>query len=180
MNFDENIDRRDTHSEKWDAMEARYGVSNHDGISMWIADMDFRPPQAVQNALSEMFEHGIYGYFGNQNEYLDSIQWWMNHRHNWDVPREGIFTTHGLVNGTAMCIDTFTQPGDGVILFTPVYHSFAKVITFFPLIGLYVLPFRAPFVSGITSVPYKLSYKLTHLALAAFNKNLELETGQTS
>ena len=44
MNFDESIDRRDTHSEKWDAMEARYGVSNHDGISMWIADMDFRPP----------------------------------------------------------------------------------------------------------------------------------------
>ena len=128
MDFDESIDRRDTHSEKWDAMEARYGVSNHDGISMWIADMDFRPPQAVQNALSKMLEHGIYGYFGNQNEYLDSIQWWMKHRHNWDVPREGIFTTHGLVNGTAMCIDTFTHPGDGVILFTPVYHSFAKVI----------------------------------------------------
>ena len=109
-------------------MEARYGVSNHDGISMWIADMDFRPPQAVQNALSKMLDHGIYGYFGNQNEYLDSIQWWMKHRHNWAVPREGIFTTHGLVNGTAMCIDTFTHPGDGVILFTPVYHSFAKVI----------------------------------------------------
>ena len=128
MNFDESIDRRDTNSEKWDAMEARYGVSNHDGISMWIADMDFRPPQAVQNALSKMLDHGIYGYFGNQNEYLDSIQWWMKHRHNWAVPREGIFTTHGLVNGTAMCIDTFTHPGDGVILFTPVYHSFAKVI----------------------------------------------------
>ena len=45
MDFDESIDRRDTHSEKWDAMEARYGVSNHDGISMWIADMDFDHPR---------------------------------------------------------------------------------------------------------------------------------------
>ena len=129
MNFDENIDRRNTHSEKWDAMETRYGVSADDGISMWIADMDFRPPQVIQVALSDMLKHGIYGYFGNPDAYIRSIQWWMKHRHGWDVPRSGIFTTHGLVNGTAMCVDTFTDPGDGVILFTPVYHSFAKVIS---------------------------------------------------
>jgi cystathionine beta-lyase len=128
MNFDESIDRRSTHSEKWDSMETLYGVSANDGIPMWIADMDFRPPQVVQDALSNMLAHGVYGYFGDQNDYLSSIQWWMKHRHGWNVPRSGIFTTHGLVNGTAMCIDTFTDPGDGVILFTPVYHSFAKVI----------------------------------------------------
>jgi cystathionine beta-lyase len=95
---------------------------------MWVADMDFRPPQSVQDKLNEVNHHGVYGYFGNDSLYLDAIQWWMKNRHGWDVPRGGIFTTHGLVNGTAMCVDTFTAPGDGVVLFTPVYHAFAKVI----------------------------------------------------
>jgi len=75
-----------------------------------------------------MLDHGIYGYFGDETKYLNAIEWWMKNRHNWDIPREGVFTTHGLVHGTAMCIDAFTNPNDGVILFTPVYHSFAKVI----------------------------------------------------
>ncbi len=52
----------------------------------------------------------------------------MKARHGWDIEDDWIFTTHGLVNGTAMCVDTWTQPGDGVVLFTPVYHAFAKVI----------------------------------------------------
>ena len=128
MNFDEHIDRRNTHSSKWDMMELLYGVSPDDGISMWVADTDFRPPQIVQDKLTEMTEHGIYGYYGGDGPYLDAIQWWMKNRHGWDVPRAGIFTTHGLVHGTAMCVDTFTAPGDGVALFTPVYHAFAKVI----------------------------------------------------
>ena len=128
MNFDEHIDRRNTHSSKWDMMEPLYGISPDDGLSMWVADMDFRPPQAVQDKLSEVIKHGIYGYFGDDGPYLDAIQWWMKNRHNWDVPRDSIFTTHGLVNGTAMCVDTFTAPGDGVVLFTPVYYQFSEKI----------------------------------------------------
>ena len=128
MNFDEHIDRRNTHSSKWDMMEPLFGISPDDGLSMWVADMDFRPPQAVQDKLAEVIKHGVYGYFGDDGPYLDAIQWWMKNRHNWDVPRDGIFTTHGLVNGTAMCIDTFTAPGDGVVLFTPVYYQFSEKI----------------------------------------------------
>ena len=128
MNFDEHIDRRNTHSAKWDTMELLYGVSPNDGLSMWVADMDFRPPKIVQDKLTELLDHGVYGYFGDDGPYLDAIQWWMKHRHGWEVPRDGVFTTHGLVNGTAMCIDTFTTPGDGIVLFTPVYYAFAKVI----------------------------------------------------
>ncbi len=60
--FDEIIDRRGTHSSKWDAMEGHYGVSPADGIPMWVADMDFRPPQAVQAKLEEIAAHGVYGY----------------------------------------------------------------------------------------------------------------------
>ena len=127
MNFDEMIDRRGTHSAKWDAMEALYGVSADDGISMWVADMDFRPPQAVQDALQRMLDHGIYGYFALDGEYRKAIQWWMKTRHGWDVNPAHIFSTHGLVHGTAMCVHGLTQPGDGIVLFTPVYHVFAKI-----------------------------------------------------
>lgn len=129
MSFDEIIDRRGTHSVKWDAMEAIYGVPASDGISMWVADMDFRPPQCISNAVAKMHEHGIYGYYGNDRPYLEAICWWMQTRHGWTVDPASIFTTHGLVNGTAMCVDAFTNAGDGVVLFTPVYHAFAKVIS---------------------------------------------------
>ena len=128
MNFDRPIDRRGTHSMKWDMMETLYGVSPDDGISMWVADMDFKPPQCVLDSVQAMQDHGVYGYFGDDTAYKDAICWWMKSRHGWDVDRAGIFTTHGLVNGTAMCVETFTAPGDGVVLFTPVYHAFAKVI----------------------------------------------------
>lgn len=128
MNFDEEIDRIGTHSNKWDDMEKVYGVSPDGGLAMWVADMDFRPPASVQRALEGMTAHGIYGYYGNDAPYRDAIRWWMKERHGWDVAREEIFSTHGLVNGTAICIDAYTQPGDGVVLMTPVYHAFARVI----------------------------------------------------
>lgn len=128
MSFDEIIDRRGSHCAKWDKMEAIYGVPADTGIAMWVADMDFRPPAVVQDALKRQVDHGVYGYFGDDSKYLAAIQWWMSHRHGWDVEAEWIFTTHGLVNGTAMCVDAFTAPGDGIVLFTPVYHAFAKVI----------------------------------------------------
>ncbi|MEL6960750.1 MAG: aminotransferase class I/II-fold pyridoxal phosphate-dependent enzyme, partial [Pseudomonadota bacterium] len=128
MSFDTPIDRRGTHCVKWDMMEKIYGVDGQDGIAMWVADMEFRPPKVVQDAVQAMHEHGVYGYFGDDSKYLDAICWWMETRHGWTVDPKSIFTTHGLVNGTAMCIDAFTQPGDGVVLFTPVYHAFARVI----------------------------------------------------
>ena len=126
--FDEPINRIGTHSVKWDMMEKLYGVSPRDGIAMWVADMEFRPPACVQKAVEGMAAHGLYGYYGDDSDYLAAIRWWMETRHGWQVEPEAIFTTHGLVNGTALCVDTFTQPGDGVILMTPVYHAFARVI----------------------------------------------------
>ncbi|MGG7645134.1 MalY/PatB family protein [Rhodovulum sp. YNF3179] len=128
MDFDEVIDRRGTHSSKWDTMEQVYGVSPDDGLAMWVADMDFRPPEAVQRAVEAMAAHGIYGYFGDDRAYRESIRWWMAERHGWEIDPAWIQTTNGLVNGTAMCVDTWTAPGDGVVLFTPVYHAFARVI----------------------------------------------------
>ena len=128
MDFDTPINLFGSHSVKWDSMEAFYGVPAQDGIAMWVADMDFRPPACVQRALEGMLAHGVYGYYGDDAAYLDAIRWWMQTRHGWEVDRAHIFTTHGLVNGTAMCVDAFTKPGDGVVLLTPVYHAFARVI----------------------------------------------------
>jgi cystathionine beta-lyase len=126
--FDETINRFGTHCAKWDLMEDIYDVPAKDGIAMWVADMDFRPPACVQKALEDMVAHGVYGYWGDETAYTDAIRWWMKNRHDWDVEAEWIFTTHGLVNGTAMCLDTFTEKGDGVVLLTPVYHAFARTI----------------------------------------------------
>lgn len=128
MNFDETIDRTGTHSVKWDMMDTLYDVPKGQGLPMWVADMDFRPPACVQKAVEAMADHGIYGYYGDDRSYLDAICWWMKHRHGWTVDPAAIFTTHGLVNGTAICVDAFTAPGDGVVLMTPVYHAFARVI----------------------------------------------------
>lgn len=128
MSFDTPINRRGTHCVKWDGMEPIYGVDANDGIAMWVADMEFQPPKCVQDAVLAMHDHGVYGYFGDESKYLASIQWWMDTRHGWKIDPSWIFTTHGLVNGTGMCVDAYTSPGDGVVLFTPVYHAFAKVI----------------------------------------------------
>lgn len=138
--FDEIIDRTGTACSKWDDMQAIYGVAPTDGISMWVADMDFRPPASVQRAVENMAAHGVYGYPGANKAYAEAIRWWMANRHGWEIQPEWILTAHGLVNGTAICIDALTQPGDAIILMTPVYHAFARVaraagrgVTEFPL-----------------------------------------------
>jgi len=127
-NFDEIIDRRGTHSSKWDVMEAVYGVSPDDGLSMWVADMDFRPPQAVTKTLQNMVDQGVHGYYGPDSSYRAAVCGWMKRRHGWDIEPEWITTTHGLVAAVALALQAFTKQGDGIILFTPVYHAFAKVI----------------------------------------------------
>ncbi len=128
MSFDTIIERRGSHCSKWDAMSQLFDVPSDTGIAMWVADMDFQAPQVIQQAVQRMVDHGIFGYFGDDSNYRAAICWWMQNRHGWTVDPNHIFSTHGLVNGTAMCVDAFTTPSDGVVLFTPVYHAFAKVI----------------------------------------------------
>ncbi len=128
MNFDEIIERRGTDCAKWDFMETVYGVPSDTGLPMWVADTDFRAPQVVIDKLKSVTDHGVFGYTHLDPDYHAAISWWMNARHGWDVDPSWIFTTTGLVNAVGMCLDTFTAPGDGIVLFTPVYHAFAKVI----------------------------------------------------
>lgn len=128
FDFDEIIDRRGSHCAKWDMMQAFSGVSPEDGLAMWVADMDFRPPPAVTEALEAALARGVFGYFGDDRAYKAAIAGWMARRHGWQVDPDWIGTAHGLVAGCALCLQAFTEPDDGVILFTPVYHAFARII----------------------------------------------------
>ena len=122
MNFDTLIERRNTYSNKWDKMESIYGVPADAGLSMWVADTDFQAPPHVLQRLQKVVDHGVFGYTSVDPDYRAAIQWWMANRHGWDIDTNMIFTTTGLCNAVALCLDTYTQPGDGVVLFTPVYH----------------------------------------------------------
>ena len=119
FDFDEIVDRRGTRCAKWDKMEALYGVSPDDGIAMWVADMDFAAPDPVRDAVRAMADHGVFGYFGDDSAYKAAIRDWMRTRHGWEVDPAWLSTTHGLVSGTALCVQAFSEPGDGVILFQP-------------------------------------------------------------
>ena len=127
-NFDQIIDRRGSGCAKWDAMEKFSGVAAEDGMAMWVADMDFRSPQVVLDRGREMVEHGFFGYTTGDGGLFDAAAWWMKARHGWAADPAHMFTTTGIVNAVALCLDTYTQPGDGIVLFTPVYHAFAKTI----------------------------------------------------
>ncbi|MDZ7823749.1 MAG: MalY/PatB family protein [Ahrensia sp.] len=126
--FDTPINRIGTNCSKWDALESIYKIPADEGLAMWVADMEFHPPQAVLDELTNMVDHGVFGYYGDQTSYKNAIASWMARRHQWTVDPAWIFTTHGLVNAVAFCVQTWTKPSEAVILFTPVYHAFARTI----------------------------------------------------
>lgn len=128
MSFNDPIDRRGTQSSKWDRMEQLYGVSPKDGLAMWTADSDYATAPCVLDALQRAVDHGVFGYSWEHPEYLAAVQWWMKTRHGWDVDTDWILTSQGLGNAIALCLDVWTEPGDGVMIFTPVYHEFAHKV----------------------------------------------------
>lgn len=128
MSFDDPIDFRGQHSNKWDMMEPTFGVSAKDGLAMWVADMDFRQPQVMIDRVRAVADKGLFTYFGGRGDYDGSIVWWMRERHGWTVRPEEILITHGIVNAVSMCLEAYSKPGDGIVIFTPVYHAFARVI----------------------------------------------------
>ncbi len=128
MNFDTPIERRGTHSGKWDKMQALYGVSPDDGLAMWTADSDYASAPCVIDAVHSAAEHGVFGYSWQYPDYLEAIRWWMKTRHNWEIDTDWILTSQGLGNAIALCLDVWSDPGDGVVIFPPVYHEFASKI----------------------------------------------------
>lgn len=124
-NFDEIIDRRGTESVKWDAVSERWG--RNDLLPMWVADMDFRTPPFVMEALRKRLEHEVLGYTFACEEWYTSIINWLQNRHGWKVERDELTFMPGIVRGLAFAIQCFTQKGDKVMVMPPVYHPFFLV-----------------------------------------------------
>ena len=128
FDFDRPIPRIGTHSAKWDALPARFGVQPEGALPMWVADMEFAAPPAVNKALQDAIDLGVHGYYGDPASYHAAIQGWMKRRHGWAVETGWILTTAGIVNGVNLALQAFCKPGDGVILQQPIYHPFAPSI----------------------------------------------------
>lgn len=121
-NFDEIIERRGTDSVKFDQLEERFG--NADLIPLWVADMDFRTPDFIVEALKKRCEHELFGYTYASETYYESITNWVHYKHNWKIRKEWISYIPGIVKGIAFALHCFTRPGDKVVIQPPVYHPF--------------------------------------------------------
>lgn len=119
--FDKTIDRRATNSYKWDS-------ATESVLPMWVADMDFRTAPAIIDALQKRVAHGIFGYTRVPDAYYDAVTSWFSRRHGWDIDREWIIYTSGVVPAVSAVIKALTVPGDKVIVQTPVYNCFFSSI----------------------------------------------------
>ena len=121
-NFDEIIPRRGTNSYKWDS------AGDADVLPMWVADMDFRAAPPVVEALRKRVEHGIFGYVRVPDAYYAAVTNWFARRHDWQIEKEWIIYTTGVVPALSAVIKALTAPGDKVMVQTPVYNCFFSSI----------------------------------------------------
>ncbi|MCX7615321.1 MAG: pyridoxal phosphate-dependent aminotransferase [Clostridiales bacterium] len=124
--FDKIIDRKNTNSLKYDFMVER---GKPDGIlPLWVADMDFRTPECVINALVEKSRHGIFGYSETKEVYFNVLKQWFHHRYKWEVEPEWLVKTPGVVFAICTAIRAMTEQGDAVLIQEPVYYPFSESV----------------------------------------------------
>ncbi|MFS1512837.1 MalY/PatB family protein [Chengkuizengella sp. SCS-71B] len=124
--FDETIDRNQTFSYKWD--ERKKLFDSEEVLPMWVADMDFRSPKPVVDALINRAEHGVYGYSSSPNSYDEAVISWFEQRHDWKIEKEWLSYSPGVMPTIGFLIACLTEPGDKVVLQSPVYYPFFDVI----------------------------------------------------
>lgn len=122
--FDTIVPRRGTNSYKWDSMPA----TDAEVLPLWVADMDFRTAPAITEALARRVQHGIFGYVRVPDEYYTAVIRWFERRHKWEIRKEWIIYTSGVVPAVSAVIKALTRPGDGVAVQTPVYNCFFSSI----------------------------------------------------
>lgn len=121
-NFDELINRTGTNCIKYDARKMFFG--NEDVLPLWVADMDFRTPDFIVDAIKKRAEHEVFGYTFRAESYTQAIVNWLKRRHNWEIKSEWITFSPGVVAGLTMAIEALSKPSDGVIVQPPVYFPF--------------------------------------------------------
>ncbi len=124
--FDKVVDRTGTESLKW--VYPRKVLKVDDAIPMWVADMDFEAPPAVVEAVKRRAEHGVFGYPLVPPSFFAAAIAWLKRRHGWDVRKDQMAMTPGIVPALNYCVRAFTRSGDPVIIQTPVYHPFYYAI----------------------------------------------------
>jgi len=126
IDFENIIDRRKTDSIKWDLNLKIFG--REDILPMWVADMDFPSPPAVAEAIRKRTDHAIFGYTGVPASYYYAVMDWMKKRNNWDIQKDWMVHSPGVVTSIITCILAFTSPGDKVLIQSPVYPPFYSSI----------------------------------------------------
>ena len=125
-NFDEHVDRENTASYKYDLRGDFFG--REDIIPMWVADMDFKTPSFIIEAIKSRLDHEILGYTFRHDSFYESIANWIKRRHGWDVKKEWISFSPGIVPALNLAVLAFTEPGDKIIVQKPVYFPFFPAI----------------------------------------------------
>lgn len=124
--FDLSVKREGTNCFKWENNKEVFGTD--DLIPMWVADMDFRSPPEIIEALTKRSQHGIFGYTFHSKKYYDCIIDWQKEQFNWEITRESIINTPGIVPGLNIALQALTQKGDKIAFLTPVYDPFFNSI----------------------------------------------------
>ena len=124
-NFDEIIERRGTDCFKWDALKAMYG--REDLTPLWVADMDFRSPDFVMEAIRQRCEHPVLGYTMPSEGYWQTVTAWLEKHYSIHTTKENLHFIPGIVAGIAYALLCLTQPGDKVLVTTPVYPPFLNL-----------------------------------------------------
>lgn len=124
-NFDEIVPRRGTSCVKHDMLNEVFGTS--DVLPMWVADMDFRTPDFIVNAVRERCNHEVFGYTFAPESYKMSVLNWLQRRYDIATKWKNIHFIPGIVQGVAFVLQAFTNPGDKVLITTPVYPPFINV-----------------------------------------------------
>lgn len=126
--FETCMDKRDSGSVKWREMLEKQPDVPKGVVPLSVADMEFKTAPEIVAGLKEYLDTQALGYTGATDSYYDAVQGWMETRHNWHVEREWIVTTPGIVLALGLAVRAFTQPGEGVIIMTPVYYPFYMVV----------------------------------------------------
>lgn len=126
IDFQTVYDRKNTHSLKWDGVETIFQTD--DILPMWVADMDFKAPKEVNEALKKRAEHGIYGYTVINDDIKESVINWVQTKHDWSINTDWLSFSPGVITSLHIAIQSFTEPNDKILLQTPVYTPFFNII----------------------------------------------------
>ena len=128
MDFDEHIDRNQYPTLKWSRAFLAQHYGNEDVIPMSVADMDLKAPPSVIEHLQKRVRHGIFGYESKPESFFTAFESWFQTRHGWRIERQHVAPCPSILNAISILINQHSKKGDGVVLQSPVFFEFRKVV----------------------------------------------------